>query len=240
MSDFSNFPASNADDIEIKKRARRRLVGASALAVLAVVVLPLVDNNEASRTVPDMQVSIPGRGEHELPPLSPESGSESASSDIEPDAVPVASELPLEIPPSLPAQSSPPRSSPPPAQPAKPPAVPPAREARQENVPPRAAHATKDDEAARALALLNDTASKGSPKEAAKAKEQVFVQIGAYSNAARAAKSANELKKKGFAAYAEKAGKVMRVRIGPLSRSEGEKIVARLKTQGRKAVLVSR
>jgi DedD protein len=234
VSDFSDFPANDADGTEIKKRARRRLVGASVLAVLAVIILPLaLDNSEAPRAVPDMQVSIPGRGEAELPPLPPEGGSESGSGVIEPDAAPAAPEIPLEIPPSLPAQSSPPRS----VQPVpEPPATRPAREARPENAPPQAARPAKDDEAARVQALLNDTAPKASPK----AKDQVFVQIGAYNNAARANKHAKELKKKGFAAYAEKAGKVVRVRIGPLSRDEGEKAVARLKAQGRKAVLVSR
>ncbi|HHW63868.1 MAG TPA: SPOR domain-containing protein, partial [Rhodocyclaceae bacterium] len=33
---------SDAENLEIKKRARRRLVGAVALALLAAVVLPMV------------------------------------------------------------------------------------------------------------------------------------------------------------------------------------------------------
>jgi DedD protein len=79
---------------------------------------------------------------------------------------------------------------------------------------------------------------KNEPKEAGKGK--VFIQVGSFGDAARARAMASDLKKKGFAARAEKAGKVTRVRIGPLPRSEGERVLAKLNAQGRKAVLVSR
>ncbi|MDR1424659.1 MAG: SPOR domain-containing protein [Azoarcus sp.] len=71
-------------------------------------------------------------------------------------------------------------------------------------------------------------------------KGRVYVQVGAFSDAGRADALVNELKKQGFAAYAEQAGKVNRVRIGPLSKSESTRTVARLKAKGRKAVVVSR
>jgi len=236
----SDFPANEINDLEIKKRARRRLVGATVLALLAVIVLPLVvKDSEAPRTVPDMQVSIPERGEFELPPVVPENDPEyeSARVDIEPDAATGAPEFPAELPSSLPEAS-------PPEQPAPtPPVAQPSREPRQENVPPRSSTATRESEAARALALLDGTASAKEVDRGGKttaAQGQVFVQVAAFSNADRAAKQAKELKSQGFDAYAERAGKVTRVRIGPLPRSEGEQILARLKAQGRSAVLSSR
>lgn len=226
---MSDFPENDVNDLEIKKRARRRLVGATVLALLAVIVLPLaVENSEEPRTVPDMQVSIPERGEFELPQIIPEGGPETARVDIEPDA---ASSTPVfsTEPPAL--------AQPKPEQPASaPPAAQPSRESGQP--PARPGTAERDAEAARALALLNDNA-----KEAGKgaAQDKVFVQVASFSKADRARKQAEELKKQGFAAYAEKAGKVTRVRIGPLPRSDAEQVVARLDALGQKnAQLLSR
>ena len=212
------------------------------LALLAVIVLPLtVRDSDAPHNVPDMEVSIPERSESEWPPALPENDSGSAKLDIEPDAGTPAVPAEIPEPPPLPVASepttppvAPPVASVPPEQPAStPPAAKPPRESRRENPP------TATSEEARALALLDGTASvkdRGGKTEAG----QVFVQIGSYSKAANAARQAEELKKQGFAAYAEKAGKVTRVRIGPLPRSEGEQVVAQLKSQGRNAVLSSR
>ncbi|MCL2875208.1 MAG: SPOR domain-containing protein [Betaproteobacteria bacterium] len=243
MSDFS---ADDMSDLEVKKRARRRLVGATVLALLAVIVLPLaVENSEEPHTVPDMQVSIPERGEFELPQRVPEDNAESASVDIEPDAASDAPDFPVEIPPPPEPPLSPPAPPPsvqsmPKPTPA-PPAAQPSKEPRQERPPSRPATAEKEAEAARALALLNGNlpAKKTGGKEGS-AQDQVFIQVGAFNKADRAARQAEELKKQGFDAYAEKTGKVTRVRIGPLPQSEGEQIVARLKAQGRNAVLSSR
>jgi len=138
-----------------------------------------------------------------------------------------------ETPPSL-SEPSPP---PPPAV-AKPAPTPPVA---QPSPPSRSGTADRDAEAARALALLNDSPSPA--KEAGKGvgtQDRVFVQVGAFSKADRANKQAEELKKLGFNAYAEKAGKVTRVRIGPLPRSEGEQVLARLKDQGHEAKLSTR
>ncbi|MBN9426036.1 MAG: SPOR domain-containing protein [Burkholderiales bacterium] len=44
-----------------KKRARRRLVGAMALGVLAAIVLPLLLDSEPRQTISDVQVEIPPR-----------------------------------------------------------------------------------------------------------------------------------------------------------------------------------
>ena len=48
-------------DLQLKKRARRRLVGATALALLAVIVLPMVMDREPKPPVQDIQVRIPSQ-----------------------------------------------------------------------------------------------------------------------------------------------------------------------------------
>lgn len=49
-------------DLQLKKRARRRLVGAIALALFAIIVLPVVMDHEPAPVVPDIQVRIPSPG----------------------------------------------------------------------------------------------------------------------------------------------------------------------------------
>jgi DedD protein len=251
VSDFIDFTVSDAE-LEIKKRARRRLMGASVLALLAAIALPLaLKNSDEPRAVPDMQVSIPEGGEFELPQPVAENDSadsEFAEAVIEPDAAPGVPESPIDnVTPSSPEPSPPARASVPPEQPA--PSQPAARlpeEPRQKSPPPRQSAAEKEAErareaeAARALALLD---GKPPAKEAGKettTQGQTFIQVSAFSNADRAARQVKELNDQGFAAYTEKAGKVTRVRIGPLPRSEGEQVLARLKAQGHKPVLSSR
>ena len=47
--------------LELKKRARRRLVGAIALAVFAAIVLPMVMDQEPKSTTQDIQIRIPSQ-----------------------------------------------------------------------------------------------------------------------------------------------------------------------------------
>lgn len=49
--------------LQLKKRARRRLVGAVAFAGLAAVVLPMVMDDEPKPPVQDVRISIPGQDE---------------------------------------------------------------------------------------------------------------------------------------------------------------------------------
>ncbi|MDR0564105.1 MAG: SPOR domain-containing protein [Azoarcus sp.] len=263
---MSDFPASDADDLEIRKRARRRLVGAVILALAAIIVLPMVLKNEVPYTAPDVQVSVPGRGES----LQTVPGVDAGAANIEPDAaldvpgvridtipaVPAVAPLPpvtalVPEPPAVP-EPVPQVAVPPPPMP---PVGQPSGSSRRETVPSPQSQpkpqppqlepqrpSGKNDDAARALALLNGAPPSNETAHPANAKDKrtVFVQVGAFGDAARAEALAKELNKQNFAARAEKVGKVTRVRIGPLPKSEAEQVVARLKSRGRNAVVTSR
>jgi DedD protein len=66
---MANSPTQGATDsdvaqdaqTELKRRARRRLIGASALALLAVVVLPMVMDHDPRPPAQDIQVRIPSQ-----------------------------------------------------------------------------------------------------------------------------------------------------------------------------------
>jgi DedD protein len=57
--------------LQLKKRARRRLVGAVAFAGLAAVVLPMVMDEEPKQSVQDVPIRIPGQDQS---PSSPRTG----------------------------------------------------------------------------------------------------------------------------------------------------------------------
>jgi hypothetical protein len=52
---------TSPDELQLKKRARRRLVGAAALALFAVIVLPMVMDREPRPLNQDIQVRIPSQ-----------------------------------------------------------------------------------------------------------------------------------------------------------------------------------
>lgn len=66
MSDDSAVDST----IDLKKRARRRLVGAAALALLAVIVLPVVMDSEPKPTGQDIQIHIPSQDTEILAPAA--------------------------------------------------------------------------------------------------------------------------------------------------------------------------
>jgi len=53
--------ADNQDAIELKRRARRRLVGAIALVVFVVIALPIVLDSEPKPTVQNLTIQIPSQ-----------------------------------------------------------------------------------------------------------------------------------------------------------------------------------
>ncbi len=55
----------------LKRRGRRRLVGAVALVLLAVIVLPMVFDPEPRQALPPVSVTIPGQDEGAFTPKGP-------------------------------------------------------------------------------------------------------------------------------------------------------------------------
>jgi len=193
----------------LKKRARRRLIGAVALALLAAIVLPMVMDHKPAPQLKDIQVRIPspdeGAAQRALPPAKPV-----AKSDIKPIAK-------VEPKPEVKPESKQ-ESKPEPKAESKPDSKPEAKpdlkqEARQEPKP--------------------------DPKPAAPvtAGESWEVQLGAYSEPGRAKTLLAKLKDLSVPAYTEKVdtpnGARTRVRAGPFpSQEAAEKARIRIKIIG--------
>ena len=60
--------AETEDVNSLKRRGRRRLVGAIALVLAAVIVLPMVFDSEPRRSAPPVSVRIPGEDESGFTP----------------------------------------------------------------------------------------------------------------------------------------------------------------------------
>jgi len=71
--------ADNEDVNTLKRRGRRRLVGAIALVLLAVIVLPMVFDSEPRVTPPPVSVRVPGEDESGFTPkVTPKAPEEKA------------------------------------------------------------------------------------------------------------------------------------------------------------------
>lgn len=219
------FRVSDNDNIELKKRSRRRLVGAAALALIAAILLPMVMDDEPVVAVRDIQVTIPT-----------------------PDARPIAQRDPVDMPADAPdaAPGTEVRESPEveqalrPAEPA--PAVPAAREPTPKPVAPsrpsaseptpRVVTPSESAEAARARAILEGRAPpQSAPAPVSDTAARGFVvQVGAFSDPAKAGARQIELAARGFNSFIETSDGVSRVRIGPFpARSDAEAMLHRLR-----------
>ena len=86
--------------LQLKKRARRRLVGAIAFAGLAAVVLPMVMDDEPKQQVQDVQIRIPGQDQTpfvpkvDKPAPAPAAVAETPQNEVVPEKPEAAKESP--------------------------------------------------------------------------------------------------------------------------------------------------
>jgi DedD protein len=229
--------ASTDSDLQtdLRKRARRRLLGAIALALTAAIVLPIVMDHEPRPPAQDIAVRIPPRDA--APPLaSPARDAQPDTDTTEPappPAPPDSEPLPAsrnEAPKPAPAVK-PEAPKPPPAEPAKPAPKP---EAKPEPVRPPAKPEPTPTEAARAAALLDGQAT------------AFALQLGVFSDAANVAKLRSRAKELGFASFTEDVkladGQTRtRVKVGPFSsRTAAEAAQRKLEAAGMRSMIAPR
>ena len=107
--------------LEVKKRARRRLVGAVALALLAVIVLPMVMDQAPKPLTQDIEIRIPSQDAGAFGKAAPAAlPSAPAANPVKPDTAPPTPAPASASPPKViqPAQVAPQTHEAPPAKPA--------------------------------------------------------------------------------------------------------------------------
>lgn len=214
--------AETQDVDALRRRGRRRLVGAIALALLAVIVLPMVFDRQPERN-PAVSVRIPNENEVEAR-LRPQTNL--ASTAPAPTGAQTAAPASVVKPePTVKAESS-----------AKPEATAKSEPAKAEpapQAPPAPQAAAKGEKHASASAA--DTAR----AKAALAGKEFIVPVAALAEQERVKALTARLRSAKLPYYTEaihtKSGKITRVRVGPfVSREEAEQAHAKLVKLGLK------
>lgn len=211
----SNTPEISAAELEIKRRGRRRLIGAITIGLLAIVFLPMIFDSEPKRLgqpmkTQDISVQVPSKeGQQPLPAPS--------AAPVVVATVPVTA-----APATTPAASDLPKvTAPEPAKPAAPAEVPPAKVAPKETSKP--------------VAVADKPSKADSPSSAAKT--GFVVQLGVFSDADNAKQVLAKMKEAKLAVYTEsipiKSGTATRIRVGPYAtREKADAALAQVKLTG--------
>ena len=203
------------EELNIKRRARRRLIGAIALALAIVVILPMVLDSEPKPSGQGIELRIPSVDKAgEFVPDVPVSEVVEASAE---SAVVVSTIAASEV--VVPVEKSP-------------------------VAPPVASgHITKQEVKKQPAATPEPEVLKAEVKQAEVKQAEAAnyaVQVGAFSNAATATQEADKLKAWGFKAYTELISGTTRVRVGPYAeRDKAEKVRLLLEKRGLHPVITA-
>lgn len=226
--------AESEAQLELKKRARRRLVGAAALALAAVIVLPMVMDHEPKPLAQDIQIRIPSQDAPAALPSAP------AKPNTAMQAKPLA-EGGSEVAPVPPPVPEPVPAAPP--EPVAKPNTPPAPVPHAEAAPkPQPKPETHTERAAKVEAILSGAAS---DKPESPAGGEFVVQLGAFGDPNNARSVQTRVKAQGYNAYTEvikgKSGNQTRVRAGPFeTRDAAVEAASKLKQSGLAGVVAAK
>jgi DedD protein len=221
----------NEQEIQFKKRARRRLVGAVALVLLMITVLPMVLDDRSGKT-PQQEIAIT---------IPSQDGAEFTSK-----IVPAG---PLTPPPELPpaATADVPATTAPSAENVKSEA---ATSSKNIEVAPPAAPLSDKPADVRVAPPAQDVAQKAllekKQPEPNSSKGNAFsVQIGVFSDPANVKQLQQKLLSQGYKSYTEKVdtakGEKIRLRAGPFStRDIAESALAKIKDSGLSGMVVTK
>ena len=232
-------------DLQLKKRSRRRLIGAAALAGLAAVVLPLVMDEEPKQQAQPVKILIPSQDQPSLLPMA------ALPSDASVTEKNLAADKPAKesAPPSANNRIGRPADTKPPSRPAeKPQSRPGPTERSQAKAEAKPVARDSDEEAKRVMAILSGqpdpTASSGAATQNEGRVEHIIL-IGAFANPANVRQLQKSLGDLGIPTFTEPfdspAGMRTRVRAGPFpSREAAENALTRMKRVGVNGVLATR
>ncbi len=261
---MSESPDAN---LQLKKRARRRLVGALALAGMAAIVLPMVMDDEPKQQVQDIQLRIPGQDQ--APFVNRLETAEAAAApapvkDAEQETAPAEKEVAAAASKPAPKVAEKPADKVPPKVAEKPPlkaADKPVDKAPEKTADKVAAKSSdKDDkkpgsakpasDEQRAAAIMNGKNVSGKNDEATaatagKGNGPCVILIGAFANPANVKVLQSKIGELGMKVFTEPLdspqGKKTRVRAGPFpNREAAQKALDKLKRIGVSGVIAAK
>jgi DedD protein len=203
------------EEINLRRLTRRRLIGAVALVLLVVFLLPVVfDSEPAISTGNNIELRIPNKdnaGEFQpkidLPELDKMASAVAAASAV--TSAPVAANKPVAVLTPAPQNKS-------------------------------VAPATVVNKPKPEVKAKPKVESKPVVKPQAMPKSGWVIQVGAFANLDTVRNLQIKLSKLGYHAYTEKAGSVVRVRVGSYpTREAAEKVQSKLETQGMQSNVIN-
>ncbi len=201
------MPAPTSED-DLKRRARRRLIGAVALTLVAVIALPLMMEDEPPPAA-QLEVRMPANSKT-------------------PDFIPIAP--PPVTPPVVAVPQDTPTAPPSQAEPAveKPTAELATAKAEVEKPKPAEEEAPKVNKPAKPNPTLKDES-----KTTVEHNTAFVVQLGAFSDASKTKELKQQVDELGMASYTDKSGELTRLRVGPfMSREAASAAAAKLELAG--------
>jgi len=230
--------ADNDAQLELKKRARRRLIGAIALVLAAAVFLPMVMDSEPHSGGNDLQIRIPSQeGSNYTSRLitTAPGGSTPAANAVQP-AAPLVPPTDPEMAPSSSAVSS--------AASSALSSIASSSAAKSSAASSQAAHSVAASKFAESTSSISGEARAKALLEggnAVPAEPRFFVQLGAYRDPENVKSVLAQLKRAGMAASTDKVGDKTRVRVGPFKTRQGaDAAAARLKHGGLNGVVTAK
>lgn len=219
--------------LQVKKRARRRLVGAVAFAAIATIVLPVVMDQEPRLPVQDVDIRIPGQDEKPFNPRLKLSPAETPAPVPAAEASPPPVERPVIAPPPPAAPVASPAPEPKPGPEKKP-------EKTEKPAKPEKSAKNTDDDSKRAAAILSGKANEPTHNGSSYA-----ILIGAFSNTGNVKNLQQKLTEQGIKTWTEQldtpSGQKTRVRAGPFSSKEAaEKALDKMKRIGVAGVIAGK
>jgi DedD protein len=227
---------------ELKRRARRRLVGAIVLALAAAVILPLLLESDPKPLGDDISIQIPPIDSGKfITPLSPGKGADAKAA---PDrAGPSTSAKPAPVAPDTAVEAKPADALNASGKPVEPAQRPP------EVAPPAGPSATSmiaaNPEPQKPAASASKAEAGDTRPNAVSPAGGFVIQLAAFADAKAAPALASKLKASGFPAYTEtlqtQQGTMRRVRVGPYpTREVADAELAKLNAAGYHGVVTTR
>lgn len=230
----------NDVQLQLKKRARRRLVGAVAFVSVVAVVLPMVMDHEPRQVVQDVEIRIPGQDEK---PFAPKFAAAPAEKKVDKPLDSPAAKVQADgaeskvvvQPTARVVDTAKDKTADKPVE-----KVTESKAVKAEKVPdkpsakPVEKPVGKNDDAKRAAAILGGQSAEVKPAATA---GEYLVLIGAFSNEANVKNLKAKLSEQGIKTFSEPLdtpqGKKTRVRAGPFaSREAAEKALAKMQKIG--------
>ncbi len=216
--------ARSDEEAQLKRRARRRLIGAVTLVTVMVVVLPMVLDSESRQSGQDIAINIPSPGS------SGDFASRAAPDPVQPEPVPAAPDPQAEK--VVPAQASVETQAPQVAPPA-----PPAKAEEPAKAPAAAASAEPAPAAKEPVLQPKHKDEKSSAATSRQESAPFVIHLGTFASPANAKERQSRLTALKVRFYTETlktpSGDKLRVRAGPYAtRQEAEKVQAKLMAAG--------